>query len=233
MNPSHQTIAIIPLRGSDPEVTGGGAAFLGGKPLLSYTIEAAKASRWVSRTIVTTDDPQVALLARKLGAETPFLRPVELTRPDVPLVRVLQHALLWLEEHEGHRVDIVVLLEVTHPIRPKGLIDRVVEVLREEGLDSVFVAREERHEFWTFNSHGLLERVQPKEDIPREALRPLYKEMGGMATAFRADLIRAAKRIGTRVGLVPLRDASSLIDLHDEDGFRIAQALVAKGDPTP
>jgi N-acylneuraminate cytidylyltransferase len=144
----------------------------------------------------------------------------------VCLAKVLQHALLWLEEQQGYPVDIAVLLEITHPIRPPGLIDRVIEVLLTEGLDSVFVAREERHEFWSFNPHGELERIQRRDEMPRSDLLPLYKEMGGMVTAVRAEWIRAGRRLGDRVGLVPVRDASSLIDLHDEDGWKLAQALL-------
>lgn len=202
---------------------------LGPKPLLAYTIDAATTSRFITRVIVSTDDPKVAQLAKTLGAEAPFLRPPELARPGVSLARVLQHALLWLEEHENYQADLVALLEITHPIRPQGLIDRVIEVLLAEQLDSVFVAREERHDFWTFNARGSLERVQPREELPRQELQPLYKEMGGMVTVMRTDLIRAGRRLGDRIGLVPLRDASSLVDLHDEDGFKLAEALLLEG----
>lgn len=220
-------VAVIPVRGSDPEMVQGRMITLGGKPLLAYSIEAAAACPLIDRTVVSTDDPEVARVATEFGAEVPFLRPTELTAPGVPLAKVLQHALCWLEEHEGYHADLVVLLEITHPIRPPGLIDRVIEVLMAELLDSVFVAREERHEFWTFNRRGALERVQPREEVPRQALQPLYKEMGGLVTVMRADLVRAGRRFGDRIGLVPLRDASSLVDLHDEDGVKLAEALLA------
>lgn len=219
-------VAIIPVRASDPEVRHGRMVTLGEKPLLAYTIEAAIASRFITRIIVSTDGPEVARLAATLGAEAPFLRPSELAAPGIPLAKVLQHALRWLEEHEAYHADVVVLLEVTHPLRPAGLIDQVIEVLLTEQLDSVFVAREERHEFWTFDAHGELERIQPREETPRQMLQPLYKEMGGMVTALRAELVRAGRRLGDRIGLVPIRGASSMLDLHDEDGLKLAQALI-------
>jgi N-acylneuraminate cytidylyltransferase len=223
---SPRAVAIIPVRGSDPETKGGRSISIGSKPLLAHTIEAAAASRFIDRIIVTTDDPEVARLAKEQGAEAPFLRPAALSAPGVPLAAVLQDALARIEQDGAYRADVVVLLEMTHPVRPAGLIDRVVEALIAEELDSVFAAREERHEFWTFASDGTLERVQPRDELPRQVLQPLYKEMGGMATAVRAELIRAGKRMGERVGLVPLRDASSLIDLHDEDGLKLAKALL-------
>lgn len=221
-----QVLGIIPIRGTDPEVADGRMLSLGGKPLLSHTIDAAKAARRLTRTIVSTEDPAVAALAKSLGADVPFLRPAELSAPEAPLTKVLQHALLWLEEHEAYRADYVVLLEITHPLRPAGLIDRTIDVVIADNLDSAFVAREERHEFWTMNSHGSLERVQPREDLTRKGLQPLYKEMGGLVTVMRADLVRAGQRLGERVGLVPVRDPSSLLDLHDEGGLELTRILL-------
>ena len=221
-----QVVAIIPVRGSDPEVEHGRMVTIGDKALLAHTIEAAHASSHISRVLVSTDDDEVARLAREHGAEAPFLRPKELSAPGVPLTRVLQYTLAWLEERDGYRADLVVLLEITHPLRPEGLIDRTIEALSAEHLDSVFAAREERHEFWTFDAQGKLQRVQPREEMPRQVLQPLYKEMGGMVTVARAELVRAGRRLGDRVGLVPVRDLSSLIDLHDDDGLKLAKALL-------
>ena len=87
----------------------------------------------------------------------------------------LGHKCIGIERESEYQAELVVLLEITHPIRPPGLIDRVIEALLSEQLDSVFAAREERHEFWIFNSCGVLERVQPREETPRQALQPLYK----------------------------------------------------------
>jgi len=219
-------VAIIPIRGSDAEVERGHMLKLGGKPLLSYTIEAAAQSRFIKRIIISTDDPGVAELAVRLGAEAPFLRPAQLSAPGMPLAGVLQHALNWLEEEDGYHPDLVVLLEITHPLRSPGLIDRVVELLLEEGLDSVFAAREERHEFWTFGVGGMPQRVQSRDEVPRHILQPLYKEMGGLVTVMRAELTRAGRRLGDRIGLIPVRDISSVLDLHDEDGLKLAKALL-------
>ncbi len=228
MKPS--VVAIIPVRGSDPEVQSGDMMTLGGKPLLAYAIDAAAGSQFITRTLVSTDDANVMQLAVRLGAEAPFLRPAELSAPQVSLAEVLRHALLWLEEHEGYHVDLVVLLEITHPLRPPGLVDHVIQVLLTEKLDSVFAAREEHHEFWTVTDRGVLERFHPRDGTPRKDLAPLYREMGGMATAIRADLIRQGRRFGERVGLVPVHDVSSLIDLHDEHGLRLAQAILKQRD---
>ena len=111
--------AIIPVRGSDPEIDHGQIITVGAKPLLTHTIEAATASRFIDRIIVSTDDTEVARLAIEQGAEAPFLRPASLSTQGVPLATVLQHALTWIEEHDTYRADLVVRLEVTHPMPPR------------------------------------------------------------------------------------------------------------------
>jgi CMP-N-acetylneuraminic acid synthetase len=199
---------------------------------MAYTIDAAKASRSIRRVIVSTDDPKVAALARELGAEAPFLRPSELAAHGVPLGKVLQHAVQWLDAQPGGPVDFIALLEITHPVRPAGLIDRVIEVALAEDLDSVFCAREERHQFWTFDDGGNLNRLRPGNETPRMDLQPLYMEMGGLVTVMRPHVPRAGERLGTRVGVVPVRDLSSLVDLRDEDGRRLAELLLPSSVPS-
>lgn len=220
---SMNTLAIIPVRGDDPQ---GRPDFrLGGRPLLAYTVEAARAARLVRRVIVTTDAPEIAELARACGAEAPFVRPAELSRPEAPLGAALRHALEWLEREEAYAPDLVALLEITHPIREEGLIDRVIEVLVDRGLDSVFTAVEERHDFWRLDRHDALVRIGESEDQPRQAKPPLYREMGGIVTVTRAAVVRAGARLGRRVGLIPLRSLSARVDTRDEVGLLLARHL--------
>jgi CMP-N-acetylneuraminic acid synthetase len=217
------TIAIIPIRGDDPQ---GQPEFkLGGRPLLAYTVEAALASRLIERVVVTTDKPEIAQLARDCGAEAPFLRPARLSEKSVSLGQVLGHCVEWLEREERYRTDIVTLLEITHPIREEGLIDQVLDVLLEQQLDSVFVAVEEGQTFWRMDRYGTLARVGDSEDLPRQSREPLYREMGGIVTATRASFIKEGKRLGKKVGLIPLRTLSARVDTRDEVGLFLARHL--------
>jgi CMP-N,N'-diacetyllegionaminic acid synthase len=232
MNSVPRTAAIIPIRSADPETPPTGMVTLSGRPLLAYTIDEARRSKYVERVLVSTDDSRVAALARTLGADAPFLRPAELAEAVTPLGAVLQHAVNWLDSEGSDPIEIFVLLEITHPVRPAGLIDKVIEVVLTEGLDSAFSAREERHKFWAFDPHGNLNRVRPMEEsphdeTPRSDLHPLYKEMGGLVTVLRADVARRGRRLGESVGVVPVRELSSLVDLRDEDGQRLAELLLA------
>jgi hypothetical protein len=80
------------------------------------------------------------------------------------------------------------------PLAGKPLIAYSIEGLLKEDLETVFIAREERHECWTMGAHGQLDRVQGREGMSRELRQPLYKEMGGMVTGMRAELVRAGGR---------------------------------------
>ncbi len=217
-----QVIALIPVQGLPLY-----HEKLGGRTLLAHTIQAAKASRAVQRIIVSTEDDRMAELAKREGAEAPFLRPKELASSDVPLEKVLQHAVEWLEKSDGKPVEVVVLLEVTHPFRPPGLIDKIVETLFRENWDSVFVAHEERANFWCLQGGGLA-RISGPERGPRTLKSPLYREISGLVCATRGEIIKRGERLGHRVGMVPIRDLSGLVDVRTQTDLEIAERLLPK-----
>ncbi len=219
-----QVVAIIPVRARDL-VKSGGMPMLGGRPLISYTIEMAKRAKTIHRVIVSTDSESIRQLAIELGAEAPFVRPPELAAAGVGLEQVLQHGLTWLESHEEYRPDIVVRLEISHPFREDGLIDRVVDTLCEGELDTVFTAYEERHNFWRINPQGELEAVTD-EHHTRTGRAPLYKEIGGLVCATTAETVRIGERLGRRVGVVPLASWQALVDTQDEVGLDLARRLL-------
>jgi N-acylneuraminate cytidylyltransferase len=217
-------LAIIPVRGMDLVKTGGMPS-LGRRPLMAYTVEMAKRSRSIHRIVVSTDSEEVRKLAVELGAEAPFLRPAELSSSGTPIERVLQHCLLWLEEREGFSPKIVVRLEISHPFREEGLIDRVIQALLEQNLDTVFTAFEEHHNFWKVNRFGELEPII-EEHRPRSGRPPVYKEISGVVSASRAAVVRAGQRLGARVGVVPLSSLQALVDTQDELGMDLAKRLL-------
>ena len=125
-NDKPHVVAIIAARGGSKGLPGKNIRPLAGKPLIAYSVEAAKASPYVDRVIVTTDSPEIAEVARKFGAEVPFMRPPELAQDLTPTEPVLAHAEEWLEREEGYRVDIVVFLQPTDIFRKRAMIDETV-----------------------------------------------------------------------------------------------------------
>jgi CMP-N,N'-diacetyllegionaminic acid synthase len=110
-------LGLIPARGGSKSIPRKNIKLLAGKPLIAWTIEAALQSQMLSRVIVSTDDPEIAQVAREWGAETPFLRPPELARDDSSSMSVVLHMLQWLEEQEQFSPDNVLLLQPTSPFR--------------------------------------------------------------------------------------------------------------------
>ncbi len=140
--------AIIGARGGSKSVPGKNVADLGGRPLIAWTVEAARRSR-VERTIVTTDDAAIAEAARAAGAEVPFVRPSELARDDTPGTEPILHAVEWLERHQGYRPDLIVSLQPTSPFRTSGDIDAAIALLVERNADSVVsVTAAHSHPYW-------------------------------------------------------------------------------------
>lgn len=141
-----RVLGIVTARGGSKGIPGKNIAPLRGKPLLAYTADAARAARRLTRTVLSTDDPEIARVGREYGLEVPFLRPAELARDETPTVPVLQHAVRELEA-QGERYDAILTLQPTNPLRRPEDIDGAIELLEATGADSVisFVDTEERH----------------------------------------------------------------------------------------
>lgn len=122
-------IAIIPARSGSKSIPHKNIRSLSGKPLLAYSIEHAIKSEMINRVIVSTDSEQYAEIARSFGAETPFLRPKEISEDNSNDRDFFIHALTWLKENENYEPDICVHLRPTHPVRKIQDIDEMIKLL--------------------------------------------------------------------------------------------------------
>lgn len=144
-----KNLAVIPARGGSKGIPQKNIRILAGKPLIAWTIEAAKQALCVDRVVVSTDDQQIADIARAWGAEVPFMRPAELAKDDTPGICPLIHAVRWLEENEGYYPKYVMLLQATSPLRTSGDIDQAYELAVEKKADGVVsVCEAQRHPYW-------------------------------------------------------------------------------------
>lgn len=124
-----EILALIPARGGSKSIPRKNLLTIAGKPLIAYTIEQALTSRLITRTIVSTDDPEIADVARQFGADVPFMRPGEFAQDLSPDIDVFRHALGWLRDREGYSCELVVHLRATGPVRRVELIDRAIELM--------------------------------------------------------------------------------------------------------
>lgn len=124
-----EILALIPARGGSKGIPRKNIRLFAGYPLIAWSIAAAKQAELVTRIIVSTDNEEIAEVAREYGAETPFLRPPELAQDKTTDLPVFEHTLKWLEGVEGYRPDIIVQLRPTSPIRPKNMVDDAIRIL--------------------------------------------------------------------------------------------------------
>ncbi len=232
MSGKPHVVAIIPARGGSKGLPGKNVRPLAGKPLIAYSVEAAKRSKLVDRVIVTTDDAEIARVAKAHGAEAPFLRPPELAQDLTPTEPVLQHAVEWLET-DGYRVDIVLFLQPTDIFRKQAMIDGVIQALLDDpAVDSAFVAYPTHKNFWRKNGKGFTRLAADLSHGPRQTREPLYREDTGLACATRASVIKQGKRIGEHVVILPNKDDASAIDIHTEFDFWLAERVLAEKQRT-
>jgi len=130
-------LAVIPARGGSKGIPGKNLALAGGRPLLAWTLDAARNSQCVDRTMVSTDDPAIAAAARDLGGEAPFLRPAEISGDNASPMLAIDHALAWLEREEDWSPDYVMLLQPTSPLRLAEDIDNACRLAVEKDADAV------------------------------------------------------------------------------------------------
>jgi CMP-N,N'-diacetyllegionaminic acid synthase len=128
-------LAVIPARGGSRGLPRKNLLLIGGKPMIAYTIEAALASRRIDQVVVSTDDDEIAEVARRHGASVPFVRPARLARDDTATPPVVEHAVSHVEARGG-KVDVVVTLQPTSPFRDATAIDQAIELRERAAAES-------------------------------------------------------------------------------------------------
>jgi YrbI family 3-deoxy-D-manno-octulosonate 8-phosphate phosphatase len=185
-----EILAIIPARGGSKGIPRKNIRNFSGHPLIAWSIAAAWQSEFVTRTIVSTDDEEIASVARSFGAETPFLRPAEFAQDQTTDLPVFEHALLWLAERENYHPEVVIQLRPTSPIRPHTCVDDGIKVLLAhpdaDCVRGVVMAGQNPHKMWRLLAgenapmKNLLdvEGITEPYNAPRQILPPIYWQTG-------------------------------------------------------
>ena len=125
-------LGLIPARSGSKRIPRKNIMPLNGKPLIAYTIETAKKSKYINKVLVSTDSKEIASVARRYGAEVSFLRPKSISQDDSTEMQFLEHALEWFLEYENYEPDLIVLLYPTSPFRKPESIDKAVEEIKKK-----------------------------------------------------------------------------------------------------
>lgn len=233
-----EVLAIIPARGGSKSIPRKNIRNFAGYPLIAYSIAAGKAAKNVTRLLVSTDDEEIASIAKDYGAEIPFLRPTELSQDDTPDLPVFQHALSWLEENEGYHPDILVQLRPTSPLRRTIHIDHAVQRLLEhpeaDSVRTVCVPFQNPYKMWRIGEDGFLHTLltfdMPEPyNLPRQALPDVYWQTGYVDAAW-TDTIQGKNSMTGDYILPLIIGAEEWIDIDSPDDWRRAERLLEDGE---
>jgi CMP-N-acetylneuraminic acid synthetase len=218
-----EVVALIPARGGSKAIPRKNLAPLGGRPLLAWTVDAARESRAVTRTVVSTEDEEIAAAARGVGAEV-LERPPELAADETPMRDVIEHALAGFP-----KTDVLVLLQPTSPLRRARHVDEALELLLVSGADSVVSVVEVPHRYRPGSLMALdgdrLVRLADDHSVTRQEKPLVYARNGPAILALRADRLGADLYGGDcRAYVMEQRDSVDVDDLFD---LELAELLLA------
>jgi YrbI family 3-deoxy-D-manno-octulosonate 8-phosphate phosphatase len=183
-----EVLAIIPARGGSKSIPHKNIRLFAGYPLISYSIAAGLQAKSVNRTVVSTDDEEIAQISREYGAEVPFLRPAKYSQDNSQDFPVFQHALNWLADEQNYHPDVVVQLRPTSPVRPHHCVDDAVKILLDhphaDSVRGVVMAGQNPYKMWHINPEGRLaplikvKGVEEAYNVPRQQLPDVYWQTG-------------------------------------------------------
>jgi len=201
-------LGITPARGGSKGLARKNIRPLCGKPLIAWTIEAAKASEILDRYVVSTEDGEIAEVVRRWGAEV-VDRPEELATDEATTLSVLRHVL------EQVPADIVVLLQAPCPVRDGEFIDRCIRRFLDTGADSLATG---------FMCHYIEYASDRERELNRQDIRGFFVDNGNVYV-MRADLVRAGDRYGQRIERM-IVDREYNVDIDDEFDFWLAEQIM-------
>lgn len=232
-----EILCIIQARGGSKGIPGKNIRPLAGRPLIAWTIEAAKAAKSVSRVTVNTDDEAIAAVAREYGAEVPFMRPAELAGDKSPSLPIYEYALGWFSEHEGYRPDAVLQLKPTNPLRTAAEIDEGIRLFfAEPACDSVMSVHETHdhpYKIWKLREDGLMEPFLPESytglhdagRMRRQDLPKAWRHNGAVNVIAPATILEKRSMNGDRVKPYEI-DEESALNIDTLRDFALAELIM-------
>ena len=229
-----EVLAIVQARGGSKGLPRKNLRLLRGHPLVAYSIASALAAKTITRVIMSTDDDEIAEVARAYGAEVPFMRPVELAEDDTPDFPLFEHAVRWLAEREGYRPQMIVQLRPTTPLRPRGMLDEAVRILQSDPqadcVRGVTIPKQTPYKMWRDDEDGCLLPLMETSfaepyNMPRQMLPAAYWQTGHVDVIRTATIVEKHSLTGTRVRPIMI-DANYCVDIDTLVDFDLAERAI-------
>lgn len=211
-------IGIIPARGGSKGIKDKNIIELSGKPLIAYTIEAAFTSRMLSDFIVSTDSERIAEISMKFGANAPFLRPEKLSGDKSSSIDVIKHSVAWYENEKKRRIDDIILLQPTSPLRTSDDIDSSLAIFHEmrefDSLISCYDASSYHPRImYKMNGIKMVPFLGQTTNIRRQDFEKVYIRNGAIYISTRKLVMEEGRIIGdSPLGYIMPKERSLNID---------------------
>ncbi|MGD0611145.1 MAG: N-acylneuraminate cytidylyltransferase [Anaerolineales bacterium] len=234
-----EVLAVIPARGGSKGIPRKNIRPFSGFPLIAWSIAAARQAETVTRTLVSTDDQEIAAIAVDLGAEVPFMRPAELAQDMTTDLPVFQQVLQWLADNEGYRPEVVVQLRPTSPIRPRRCVDEAVRLLLEhpdaDCVRGLVPAGQNPHKMWRIDPESgrmvpllSVPGIPEPYNAPRQALPPIYWQTGHIDAIRVGTILQKGSMTGKTIFPL-LIDPRYTVDMDTPNDWAKAEWLVSFG----
>lgn len=224
-------LALIPARGGSKRIPNKNMRWLGGKPLISWTIEIAKQIPEFADILVSTDSEAIAQYAKKQGTLVPWLRPTELSSDVANSIDVCLHAIDWYEKENG-KIDGVMLLQPTSPFRSTFNLKRSIELFKTQPQKSVVsFSTAASHPMWCYriNDHSLIPYIEFTAKMARSQDLPAAYVPNGSIYLANTDYLRRWKSfIGKETNPIIIDEYSENIDIDTEDDWKLAEYILGK-----
>ena len=228
---SKNIISIIPARGGSKGVPRKNIKLLAGKPLIAYSIEVAKNSKYINRVLVSTEDEEIKNVAKQWGAEV-IDRPKELAQDKTPTIDVILHTLEYLKKEEGMNPDLVVLLQPTSPLRTVTDVDESINLFlsSSDALSLVSITEYDTAPFYAVTlSNGYLKPLFDKKyfQLRRQDVPKAYKPNGAIFIAS-PQTLTMYKTFYTPMTIGYIMPKERSIDIDTEFDFALAEFILEK-----
>lgn len=216
-----QILAVIPARGGSKGIPKKNIRLMNGKPLISYSINNAKNSRYITDVFVTTDSNEISEVAEEYGVEI-IKRDESLSSDLITLDPVVFHAKNCAEKIKNKKYDAVVTLQPTSPLLKTETLDNAIEYFINGNYDTVISVINKPHLSWGLQENKIIPLYKERKN--RQELPPQYFETGAFLIA-KADCVKNNTRIGKNVSVFEVTENES-IDIDDKNDWLLTENLM-------
>ena len=231
-------ISVIPARGGSQSIKNKNLIKLNNKPLIYYAIKQSRKSKFIKRSIVSTNDKKIAKIAKKYGAEVPFLRPNSISKNNSKDFGFFLHLINWLKKNENYTPDLIVQLRPTQPYRDVKFIDKAIQIImrdkKADSLRSISVPERTPYKMWKIKGNYLdyifpNTKFQKKEyfNLDRRKLQDIYWHDGVIDIVKTKTIKKYNNLTGKKIAYIK-NNKEFLVDIDSKKDLKLAKIFIKK-----